>query len=330
VRVLGFSPPMHYGLAKAGASDDDGTGHAAYWATMHLMEEMTVKHPNFSFVDIHKSGQNDFKDEEYFNWDHVNAKGCARLTKMIVDLHKRLDAQPKMDVTPPAIQSITAVGEPTQVTVCFSEPVKPEAAKVAANYAISGGVTVQGVTLADDMTTLTLRTSPLAEGTPYTLTVAKVVDRFDNPLPNAPVAFTFARALALTATAPAAYVWGKVEPGKPLYADQPTVLTEAPPAYAGLAMLRTADKDKGATGDAAVSFETNYGLRVYVAHDEALLFLPAWLNGFKYTWDFLKVGDGKLRVTYKDFPAGKVTLGGNGGADGMMYVVMVKALGGTK
>jgi hypothetical protein len=330
VKVLGFTAPMHYGLAKSAAADDDGTGHAAYGALMQTLREMTIKYPNFHFVDIHRGGDNGFKDEEFFNWDHVNDKGAVRLTRMIMDLHKRLDAQPKLDMTPPAILSVTAAGEPTRVVVSLSEPVKPEAAKSPANYAISGGVTVQAAELGEDMRTLTLRTTPLAEGTRYTVTIAKVVDRFDNPLPDAPVAFTFVKALEPKNTTPNGYVWDKLQVGRRLYVDQPTALTQAPPAYIGLDFLRTAEKDKATTADLAISFDVNYPTRIYVAHDEALLFKPAWLGSFTYTWDFLIVGTAKLRLAYKDFPQGKVTLGGNAGEKGMMYVVLAQPLGAVK
>ncbi len=56
---------------------------------------------------------------------------------------------------------------------------------------------------------------------------------------------------------------------------------------------------------------------------------PAWMDSFTYTWDFLQLGKDKFRIVWKDFPAGKVTLGGNSGAKGHMYVVFVEPMGTT-
>ncbi len=93
VRVMGFISPMHYGLALAPAADDDGTGDAAYWALMEKLERTTRRHSNFYFLDLHKDGRNDFTDDEYLNWDHLNPKGAAKLTRILVDWHRRLEAQ---------------------------------------------------------------------------------------------------------------------------------------------------------------------------------------------------------------------------------------------
>ncbi len=61
------------------------------------------------------------------------------------------------------------------MTVEFSEPVTPETAGVVANYRLSGGATVTGVTLAGS-SGVSLTTSALTSGTTYTLTVSGIRD----------------------------------------------------------------------------------------------------------------------------------------------------------
>jgi hypothetical protein len=333
VEVLGFVAPMHYGLAQAPAADDDGTGNAAYWALMSSLGELAVRHPNFHFIDLHRDGRNDFTDEEYVDWDHLNDKGAQRVTRLLVALQEKIDAQPKADVTPPAIAAVTAVGDPTRVEVVFSEPVRPAEAGNPAAYTVSGGVKVVTASLAADGRRLMLSTTPLAEGTSYSLTAANVADRFGNPLPAAPVSFTFVKSLVPGKPSRQDYVWDKLKSGSSAYVDQPSMVESAPPLCLGADFLRTADRDKGQGGDAFLSFQANYGVRVFVAHDEGIAMKPSWMDGFTYTWDFMRVSDvtngvgRRHRLAYKDFPDGKVVLGGNSGPGGGMYLVLVQPRG---
>ena len=86
------------------------------------------------------------------------------------------------DTTPPLISSVLAQGAPTQVSVVFSEGVEQTSAEAAANYAIDNGVTVSAASLGPDNRTVTLTTTPLSQGVPYTLTVNNVVDVASNPI----------------------------------------------------------------------------------------------------------------------------------------------------
>ncbi|MGE3310359.1 MAG: immunoglobulin domain-containing protein, partial [Limisphaerales bacterium] len=81
------------------------------------------------------------------------------------------------DSTPPTLGSVQAGKSPSTsyLTVEFSEPVTPETASVAANYRLSGGATVTGVTLAGP-SGVALTTSALTSGTEYTLTVSGIRD----------------------------------------------------------------------------------------------------------------------------------------------------------
>ena len=89
------------------------------------------------------------------------------------------------DTTPPAVVA-AASGEPDKVGVVFNKPVQRASAENAANYAIDRGVRVLSASLAEDLVTVTLRTSPLSKGTGYVLTVHHVQDRARTPHTLAP------------------------------------------------------------------------------------------------------------------------------------------------
>ena len=84
--------------------------------------------------------------------------------------------------TPPQIVSVRAENISTQVAVTFSETVEQASAETASNYAIDNDVTVTAASLGGDRRTVTLTTTPLAQGITYTLTVNNVVDMAGNPI----------------------------------------------------------------------------------------------------------------------------------------------------
>jgi alpha-galactosidase len=90
-----------------------------------------------------------------------------------------------VDTTPPTVLSV-ASGDPEKVAVVFSEPVDRAGAETVSNYAIDQGARVLSASLAPDLVTVTLRTSPLSKGTGYTLTVENVRDRARTPHAIAP------------------------------------------------------------------------------------------------------------------------------------------------
>ena len=97
-----------------------------------------------------------------------------------------------VDLTPPVIESVMALGNPTQVVVDFSEALDSVTAKDTANYAISHGVSVTDATLDGAGRTVTLTTSTLSEGTTYLLTANEVEDVAGNAIAvDSQVAFIF-------------------------------------------------------------------------------------------------------------------------------------------
>ncbi len=338
VKILAVIAPMHYAFAQAPDADNDGTPDAAYWALMTRFKDLELTHPNFYFCDMHRDGRNDFTDAEYYDWDHLNVKGSKKLSARLEAIRKEIDARPRLDITSPAVTSVTAVGDPAQVSVAFSKPViKTEAVKPA-NYVIDRSVAVKAVRLAPDMRTAFLETSPLDPNVKYALTVRNVKDASGNVIAQAAAPFTFAKALTIRDTSRENYAWGTLLPGAPVYVDDSIAFDRMPPSYVGLKMLKTAEADKAAGGNAFLTFDADYPVRVYVAHDDTVLALPSWMDSFTWTWDFLQArppsggqaGETKFRIAWKDFPAGKITLGGNAGPNGHMYAVLVAPLGDVK
>ena len=321
VKVLGFVSPMHHSMAQSPCADDDGTLDPDYWAEMKEFENLQDKYPNFFFHDFHRDGRNEFLDSDYINSDHLNAVGAAKLAAKLVAIQKAIDAQPKLDVTPPEVRSITAVGDRSQVTVVLSETVGAAEAANPANYAIGENIAVLAASLGDDKRTVALKTSPLFEGIGYTLTVGNVKDKMDNVISPKPIPFRFAKTLEIRETSPKNYAWDTLAVG------QPRSYAKIPDKYVGLRVLKTAEADIAGTGDAFVSFNVNYPVRVYVAHDAAVKMKPSWMDAFTWTWDSVEVDKDKYRIAYRDFPAGTVTLGGNQGPAGKMYVAFVQPMG---
>lgn len=86
------------------------------------------------------------------------------------------------DAAVPQIVRARGVTDLTQVKITFSKPVA-DSARNAANYAISGGLTVTGAVLDAAKRAVTLTTSAQDVGTTYTVTINGVEDRL-TPTPN--------------------------------------------------------------------------------------------------------------------------------------------------
>ncbi len=130
----------------------------------------------------------------------------------------------------------------------------------------------------------------------------------------------------VSATNPGDYVWGSLVTNTNVYIDRSYRYTAIPSVYQGLDVLQTANNDKGSTGDTFVSFEVDQAVTVYVAHVDGGSNLPAWLSSWTGTSDSLSTDDRGLNIYKKDFMAGTVVLGGNGGAPSM-YTVFIASTG---
>jgi len=80
VKMLAFIPPMHHSLARSPMADDDGTPNEVYAALVKRLAQLQESHSHFLFHDFHENGKNDFKDEHFAMFDHLNPNGARVLT----------------------------------------------------------------------------------------------------------------------------------------------------------------------------------------------------------------------------------------------------------
>jgi hypothetical protein len=102
------------------------------------------------------------------------------------------------EAAPPALVSVTCRADPTEVVLVFTKPVDASSAESASNYSIDNDVKVESASRGLDLRTVTLGTSPLSEGVPYTVRVKNVVDCSTPPVAVAAGTlrtFTYARGL---------------------------------------------------------------------------------------------------------------------------------------
>jgi hypothetical protein len=135
----------------------------------------------------------------------------------------------------------------------------------------------------------------------------------------------------ITATTGKKYQLSKLTSGAVYYTDRTYDITSAPSYLVNAPFIQTANEDKINTSSSLLSFNLNHAGTVYVAYDPRATTLPTWLQGWKKLTDKIGINDSKIssfNLYSKDFPAGKVTLGGNmaGAAAGALcqYVVIAK------
>ncbi|MBI5304869.1 MAG: Hsp70 family protein [Chloroflexi bacterium] len=118
--------------------------------------------------------------------------------------------------------------------------------------------------------------------------------------------------------------------GAKCYSDQPYTLTRVPVELSGLPAIRTAQADKRDTRAEFLQFEIERPARVFIAYDARARVLPAWLHSFTASPQPIEVDQWgttrTFRILYQDFPAGRVTLGGNSADEKMHYLVIVKTI----
>ena len=95
----------------------------------------------------------------------------------------------KPDDTPPDLQSFAILSNQS-LRFVFSEQVDPQTASDPANYAISGGLSVEGTSVSADTVQISL-SGALQNNTSYTATVNGVEDLFGTPLTDHDTTFTY-------------------------------------------------------------------------------------------------------------------------------------------
>jgi hypothetical protein len=133
----------------------------------------------------------------------------------------------------------------------------------------------------------------------------------------------------VSGTRPARYVWDTLRKGLLIYVDRDFPYLEVA-SCAGLPVLRTACSDKQAAGDAVVAFDLKRESTVLVGLDHRVE-KPSWMSGFTDTGEDIsarhKEGPRPYRLWARDFPPGRVALGGIANKH-TMYVVVLRPRGG--
>jgi len=217
--------------------------------------------------------------------------------------------------------------------VAFSEPVELPSATHIANYDISNGINISNASLASDLTTVTLTSSPHTEGLTYTLTVNNIKDRASTPnviASDTQKAYTFIAQLIISnltvaSGQPYEVVDSGLQPGALVYLDRSYTFTNVPTALEGTTYIKTANGDKGSSGSSFLSFDVNQDVTVYVGHDNRNTTKPSWMASFADTGDDIVTSDSSFSLFAKNFPAGTITLGGNE-ARSMYIPIIVKAI----
>jgi hypothetical protein len=122
--------------------------------------------------------------------------------------------------------------------------------------------------------------------------------------------------------------------GEKCYADAEYTLERIPAELSGLPAIRTAQADKAQAAAVYVKFDLPRAAKVYIAYEAEAKALPLWLREFSPA----KLGvivdqygtERPLNVYAKNFPAGRVTLGGNAATGSLgnvflNYLVIVQA-----
>ncbi|HSI65092.1 MAG TPA: hypothetical protein VLE43_18340 [Candidatus Saccharimonadia bacterium] len=83
VKVLLFTTPLHPYTKDANASDPDGTTHEGFQEVVQHMQKLDAETPGLWFQDFHKDGAHAFPPAEFYDVDHLNRAGTARLAELI-------------------------------------------------------------------------------------------------------------------------------------------------------------------------------------------------------------------------------------------------------
>ncbi|MBN1274999.1 glycoside hydrolase family 140 protein [Candidatus Woesearchaeota archaeon] len=108
------------------------------------------------------------------------------------------------------------------------------------------------------------------------------------------------------------------------YLDRDFLFSDIPPSLEGELFLRTANNDKGYTGD-FLTFDLTKDATLYVAMDERNTPPPSWLDKWTKTGHTAAIDEGTTYELYQEeHEAGMVILGGNENyGDNSMYVVII-------
>jgi hypothetical chaperone protein len=122
--------------------------------------------------------------------------------------------------------------------------------------------------------------------------------------------------------------------GAPCYLDFPYRVSRIPVALSALPAIRAAQADKGAVAEEFMRFQLAGSATIYIAYDADAAHVPHWLDSFRrepWSVEVDQLGTPRLFKVYaKEFPAGRVTLGGNRAAGSagnifMNYLIIIRS-----
>jgi hypothetical protein len=177
-----------------------------------------------------------------------------------------------------------------------------------------------GATAADEVT-ITVQ----AEASSATATSTPTRTNTPTPTPSATPTPT-ALITNVTAANGKAYTRDVLNVGSTVYIDRTYTYTALPPELVGRDYIRTAIEDRQLTTIDFLTFTLTADAEVYVLWDSRFV-IPNWLRGWTNTGLTVTATDatGSLvrRVYRRSYPAGTVSLSGNGLSQGVMYNVTV-------
>jgi len=128
--------------------------------------------------------------------------------------------------------------------------------------------------------------------------------------------------------APSNYQVKSLGAGSKVYIDRDYTFINVPAGLGSLDYIQTANGDKSVSDAAAISFDVNGAVTVYVGLDVSISVRPTWLQSWTDSGAEVQASHTEFRVYEKDFPAGQVVLGGNE-VGFSMYTVLVTSQGGS-
>ncbi|MBN2354941.1 DUF4038 domain-containing protein [candidate division KSB1 bacterium] len=232
------------------------------------------------------------------------------------------------DMEPPILTRVRATAQDTLVAY-FSEAVDSLSAIDVRHYQILQGLAIYSAKLLPDKSSVKLHTAQHEENKYYSLIARKIFDRATRSNcmgPNNVQSYRYGVDFEVGDPTPSTYQWAYLHVGDEYYMDRTLTLLDIPVGYQNLLWLKTKNDDKEINEEPFITFTITAAATIYIAYDESVATVPAWLNTWTRTDDRILTTDDVALVIYeKYFTAGSVEMGGNaGGHSKSMYVVLVK------
>ena len=116
--------------------------------------------------------------------------------------------------------------------------------------------------------------------------------------------------------------------GVDVFTDRDYEYESIPTFLEGAIALKAANDDKHNTKTGFISFQVNVPVILYVAHDARIKNKPGWMSPFRATGEEVGMSERPVALWVREYPAGVIRLGGNGGHRSTnTYMVFILAAG---